>query len=390
MKKKYKLAILVTHVIQYQCPFYRELAKYPEIDLKVFFCNDLGYKKYFDSGFGKEIQWDNDLLSGFSYEFLKNVSPFPNPSTFFGSINLDIVLKLKNGCYDAVIISGWNTFTNHLALISGINVLMRADSNVKNPVSPWKVLIKKCILEIYFKFIDSFLFVGKNNYLFYKHYGVDDKKLFFVPFAVDNHFFISKGRQLLLNKKNIKRKYGIPENSKVILFSGKLMKIKRPFDLLIAFQDLYKDLNISLVYLGDGILANNLKKYAFENNLNNVFFLGFVNQSQIPEIYSISDLLVLPSSYEAWGLVLNEAMCFGLPLVCSDKVGAAEDLVINGVNGYTYKCGDIQDLKKMILLALKDDKNMGNKSFEIVQKYSYQEAIKGILSYLRSIKNEFV
>src|SRR5205807_7168377 len=78
--------------------------------------------------------------------------------------------------------------------------------------------------------------------------------------------------------------------------------------------------------------------------LNNVDFVGFVNQSRIPKYYAASDVFVLPSENETWGLAINEAMCAGLPIVASEEIGCVPDLVHNGVNGGTFVAKDVAGL----------------------------------------------
>ena len=351
-KERFKLAVLASHPIQYQAPMFRALAKEKEIDLIVFFCSNWGLNEYHDKGFGKNFKWDIPLLGEYPHEFLPNINLLPNPSKFFGLINPSIICKLSTKTFDAVWVYGWASFTNWLAMLSAfafnIPVLLRGDSNLLQQVGPVKTWLKEKIFKMLFKKISAFLAIGKYNADFYEYYGVPKEKIFLIPYTVDNDFFISRARELILRKSELRKKHGLPLDLPPILFSGKLVSQKRPMDLLKAYAEVKKQIKASLVFVGDGLLRKELETFTKDNNLQHVYFVGFKNQSELPELYAMSDIFVLPSEFEPWGLVVNEAMCFGLPIIVSDKVGAGGDLVKDGENGFIYPSGDIKRLTEIL------------------------------------------
>ncbi len=386
-----KLAILTSHTIQYQTPLFQLLAKQPEIDLMVYFCWDFGLKKEgFDPEFGKEIKWDIPLLEGYRYKFLKNLSLKPS-SSFWGQINPGIIKELKKNKYDLIFIHGWNSVTNCLAIffawlfktpivIHGDNCFAR--ESIKPPL---KRKIKKIILSFIFKRMDFFLYIGKEDRDFYKYHNVDDKKLIFMPFAVDNkRLFVqseSLDREALRKENNLK-------DEVVILFSGKLVERKRPFDLLKSYHRLTANTKqpTTLIFVGDGILRPELEKYAIERNIKNVRLIGFKNQTELPVFYKIADIFVMPSFHEYWGLVINEAMCFGLPVIVSDTVGCIPDLVKENQNGLVYKTGDEKELSQALEVLVNDSKKrevFGRKSIEIIKNYSFDKDVEAILSIFK-------
>ena len=174
IKKKYKLAILASHPIQYQVPFFWELAKLKEIDLTVLFCSHFGANEYFDRGFKKTFKWDTDLLSGYNHELLPNVSPNPELSSFFGLINPGVVTKLRKEKYDAVLVHGWVVLTNLLVLISSfyhrVPIILRSETNLLSKLPLWKKSLKHLVLKSLFKNISAFLAIGALNKEFYKSY----------------------------------------------------------------------------------------------------------------------------------------------------------------------------------------------------------------------------
>ena len=175
----------------------------------------------------------------------------------------------------------------------------------------------------------------------------------------------------------------------VVLYSGKLINKKRPSDLLRAFEYVSKTQKAVLVYVGAGSLEPDLKQYAETKHLP-VVFAGFRNQTELPKWFAIADVFALPSGEEPWGLVVNEAMCFSLPVVASDQVGATGDLVRGGVNGFVFPTGDARSLSEHLQLLLSDPAlraRFGQKSRKIIEHWSYRENVNGILSCLEHLAN---
>lgn len=393
---KYKLAVLTSHLIQYQTPLFRKIADKSEIDLTVFFCWRFGVQgDVYDTEFGKKIKWDIPLLEGYKYKFLKNFSLKPS-SEFWGQINLGIIkeiydLRFKN--YNGILIFGWNSFTNWMAFLTafilGLPVFLRGENPLNQELlkPKWKIKIKKVILGNLFKRISAFLYIGEENKKFYQYYGVSEEKLFFVPYAVDNERYIAAAENFEPQKQKFRNELGIKQNDGVILFGGKLIEKKRPMDLLMAYELLSKIKNqkikIHLVFMGDGALRLELEKYVEENNLKNIHFVGFKNQTELPKYYAMADVFILPSGVgETWGLMVNEAMCFGLPVIVSDIVGCGFNLVKQGENGYIFPLGNVERLADYLTAILENFNKrilFGEKSFSIIQKYNYENDIKGIL-----------
>ena len=391
--RPYRLAVLISHPIQYQVPLFRALAKRPEIDLTVLFCSDWGLKPYHDEGFGQEVKWDIPLIEGYYSEFLSNISPWPSLSTFWGLINPAIIRHLRSSEYDAVLIHGWARFTYWLtmltAFVSDIPVLMRGETNSLIPVDNSKAALKRFILTRLFDRTSAFLSIGRHSAEFYRAYGAPQEKIYTVPYAVDNEFFLAKAKELLPKKLELKEALGIPADLPVVLFTGKLIAVKRPLDLLMAFSKVSRKVKSALVFVGAGPLRDELEEYVRAHNLQHVYFMGFQNQTDIPKFYSLADVFVLPSNSETWGLVVNEAMCFGLPIVLSDCVGAGGNLVEEEANGLIYPVGDTDILAKRLerLLSNEDLKQkMGEVSRLIISRWTFQQGVEEILTCLKSLR----
>ena len=140
-----------------------------------------------------------------------------------------------------------------------------------------------------------------------------------------------------MDRAAVRRAWNIPAEAPVALFCAKLQPWKRPQDPLLAFAKA-KLPQAYLVYAGEGPLRPRLESQARDFGVaDRVKFLGFVNQSGLPSVYKASDLMILPSEREPFGVVVNEAMLCGCPVAASDRVGAGYDLITPGQNGFIFK-----------------------------------------------------
>lgn len=391
----FRLAAVVSHPIQYQAPLFRALADCAEIDLHVFFCSRRGVDEYHDAGFGKRLSWDIPLLGGYRYTFLKDLSPLPDRGRIPVVFNPEITTALARGNFDAVWVHGWNPASSWIACATGatlgLPILLRGESDGLAEPLGLKGKLKHTILASFFKRISGFLAIGSNNLRFYQSYGVPVERIFWTPYAVDNSFFLEHATGLEGQKALLREKQGIPADRPVILYCGKLVDVKRPMDLLVAFAGLINDQQASLVFVGDGPLRRSMEQFVAERCLRHVYFLGFRNQTELPPCYAMADVLVLPSGFEPWGLVLNEAMCCGLPVIASDRVGAAADLVQEGVNGFTFPVGDtaaLADRLKRVLSNEQAQEEMGEQSRRIIDSWSFREDIAGLLGALHTVAGD--
>ena len=392
--KKYKLAIINSHPIQYFAPLYQRLSQESDIDLTVYYCSRHGLEEYYDSGFGgQKIKWDIPLLEGYHSIFLKNKNRKNNLKGFWSLLNIDILKEIYKKKYDAVWIHGHNYATYLLAFlackISKTPIFIRGETHLKLK-RPWfKLRLRKYILNLFYSHCDACLSIGSLNTNFYEYHGVPKEKIFLVPYTVDNTKF-KKNITQPANLDNIKTKLKIPLDLPVILFASKFIKRKKPIDLLRAKLELEKDnIKSALIFIGSGEEGEELKKFCIDQKLQNVYFIGFRNQSELPSYYSIADIFVLPSFDEPWGLIINEVMCSGVAIVCSDEIGAVPDLVLSGKNGFTYPAGDIELLTKYLkhLIVFPDIcEDFGKKSLEIISKWSYEECVVGVRLALKKIQ----
>ncbi len=380
--KKNKLAILTSHPIQYQAPLFKTLARDPYIDCMVYFCWDFGVdKKSFDSEFKEYVQWDIPLLEGYAYQFLKNYAPQPS-SGFWGQINFAIIREVWSNKYDAIIVMGWNSFTNIMAMgtawVRGTPVMIRGENPMNQELlkSGTKRRIKKIVLGMLFRNASIMLCIGEENKKFYEYYGVPSKKLIMCRYAVDNERIVHAVEESRKERKATREKMGIKEDDVVVLFVGKLIEKKNPLDALIAYAQI-QNKNKALIIVGEGELRTAIEQYVKEYKVPNVHCTGFKNQTELPLYYACADIFVLPSgSGETWGLVVNEAMCAKLPIIVSDLVGCGADLVNHGENGFIVGTHNKKELTERLEDLINDPVKRAifkKKSFEKIRGYCYEE-----------------
>ncbi|MBK6479808.1 MAG: glycosyltransferase [Saprospiraceae bacterium] len=365
------------------------------LTIEAWYCDDTSIQGGLDKQFGQSIAWDVPLLEGYSYKFFPNQSWNPSPGNgFWGIVNFNLLRMIWKSPKSIYVINGWQFFTyvsaTLLAFVKGSEVWMRCEMplNQERLNGNLSSILRRWVLKnIYFKLYTKFLYIGTENENFYKHLGVDKSKLFFTPYSVDNDRFSKEADHLIGAKNLIKSKLDIPEKSRVILFSGKYIEKKRPLDLMQAYQHCNVK-NKYLIFLGDGELREKMETYAKDFQLKNVLLTGFINQSEVSKYYAIADLFVMCSSYgETWGLSINEAMNFSLPIIVSDAVGSAIDLVRHGENGYIYPVGDVNRLTQYIDKVFASDqfaKLAGASSKKIVDQFSYSDILVGLKQALKN------
>jgi glycosyltransferase involved in cell wall biosynthesis len=350
--KRLKLGILASHPIQYHAPLFRELCQH--VDLRVFFAHRQTPQAQADAGFGVAFDWDVDLLDGYPHVFLANRARVPDVGRFWGCSTPDITREIATGDFDAFVVMGWSLRAYWQAVLAcrraGVPVSVRGDSHLGTPRGGVKTWTKQHLYPWLLRQFDTCLYVGQKNRDYLLHYGVREDRLFFSPHCVDNAWFAARATDS--HRSAMRAQLGLDESAKVVLFVGKLIDLKRPMDMLAALH-LLKEWGVIAhgVFAGDGPLRDDLAREGIHLAVP-LHFLGFRNQTQLPAVYAAADALLLPSSSETWGLVVNEALACGTPVVVSDAVGCAPDLVHPASTGNTYTAGDVPGLAHALMRTL--------------------------------------
>lgn len=338
-----RLAILASHPVQYQAPLFRELAR--RLDLTVLFAHRATPQDQADAGFGIGFDWDLDLLSGYDHAFLRNIAKRPSAERFPGCDTPEIGERLATGRFDALLLPGWHLKTYLQALVAakrqGLPVLVRGDSHLATPRGAAKKAAKAILYPPFLRVFDGALYVGQRSRAYWIHYRYPERRLFFSPHCVDTEWFAENATGAAAAA--LREQLGIGPATRVLLFAGKLLDFKRPGDLIAAAERLRaKGHDVAVVVAGAGPAEAGLR--ALAGTAVPLHLLGFRNQSRMPAVYAAADILVLPSEHETWGLVANEALACSRPVVLSDAVGAALDLVSDGAAGRVFAVGDVTSL----------------------------------------------
>ena len=263
------------------------------------------------------------------------------------------------------------------------NLFIREEQTLLSPRPLWRRALKIPMLRALFA--GSYgLFIGKNNQKWFRHYGMPEERLFHVPFCVDNEFFQTEAHRLSGERMRLRRQLGVVSDAPVVLSVARLVPKKQPLVLLEAFRQLRASRPCTLLVVGTGSCDGEMREFVEREGIEDVVFAGFLNQSEVSRAYVAADVFALTSGWdETWGLVVNEAMNFGLPVVVSDKVGCAADLVVHGENGYVFDHDRPDDLARYLTLLVADEGRrgqFGRRGAEIIGSWNYARAAEGILA----------
>ncbi|HKW57720.1 MAG TPA: glycosyltransferase family 4 protein [Candidatus Acidoferrum sp.] len=383
--RRYRVLALAAHPVPYSAPLFRRMAAHPRFDLQVAYCTLQGAEAAHDPEFGTSVQWDVPLLDGHSWCHLPNRGS--GRDSFFGLRNPRVAPLIREGRFDAVLCyvgyrcaTFWIAFRAARAANSAF--LFGTDAVTLSPRVgwAWKAAFKKRFWPYLFRLADQVIVPSSGARDLMLSLGLPLERVTLTPYAVDNDWWMRKSAAV--NRSAVRSSWGIRETDSVILFCGKLQPWKRPGDLLAAFA-LAQTPGAHLFLAGEGPLREQLEAQAARLGVREqVRFLGFVNQSQLPALYTAADLMVMPSGYEAFAVVVNEAMCCGCPVAASNHVGAARDLVAPVRREFVYPCGDVSALASLLKDALADPQTLaalGRRAVAHVQTWSPESNIEATL-----------
>jgi glycosyltransferase involved in cell wall biosynthesis len=374
-----RLLIFDTHPIQYRSPVFRVLQE-RGASFHVY---------YFDSGFeGKKI-WFHEFGKAKSSDFgLSLTQGFPstilglNRASWFRKWRtLKKILQAEKP--ESILIYGYylpeHWMLNWLCRRYGVKLLFVGETFSQSS-SAWRRWIKAIPLGWFYRGVHGFVSIGVRTKEYYEAQGVASGRIHSARYCVDNRFFaIDRVEQAHL-RETWRQRLGIPQDGVVVLFVGRLFSRKRPWDVLEIQKMLPMDLGISTVVIGSGPMESALR--AASLGMPRMYYLGFQDQVQTRAAYCGSDILLLPSEYETWGLVVNESIAGGLVPVITDTCGVAGDLVVDGETGFTFAVGDVQTACKKIQLLAKERSTrfrMADKGFKRLKDEFSPEAFAEVL-----------
>lgn len=382
-----RLAVFVTHPIQYFAPIWRRLAEEPNLDIVVHYFSDFSVRGAMDKGFGVNIAWDVPLLHGYEHVFLSRDADLSRP----GHVRIpDAASLLRTGKFDAALVLGYmHRFERQVVVAArrrGLRTLMRGEMTDEMPYegrSRLKTGIRDLYLRWFYRYVDAFCCIGTHAEEHFRRRGIPSNRLYRSSYCVDDSLF-ERQRQTT-DRGQARASLGAAPNDVVIMFSGKFIPRKAPHLLLNAVADLGTTRRVILALIGDGELRGDLRAAAHERLGDRARFPGFVNQSALGAYYAAADIFVLPSEFETWGLVVNEAMQFALPVVASDRCGCVPDLVLSGRTGLVFPAGNRAELTACLSRLVEDNAMraaMGKAAHAHIGQFTVEGAARGILSAL--------
>ncbi|HZQ05315.1 MAG TPA: glycosyltransferase family 4 protein [Anaerolineae bacterium] len=260
--------------------------------------------------------------------------------------------------YDVLITLGWTNLNSLLALAHS-KLHSRAVVLWEDSISHWAGWLKRFLMplwKIYLGAFDAYIASSNGTIEYLVEMGARRERIALMPLVADNDFFAAESTRYRLSREELKQELGI-HTQYLILFVGQLTARKGVTRLLDAFRDIASARNdVSLMLVGRGPLREELlaRRAAFGLQ-ERVFIQDFAPQTLLPKYYALADVFVLPSVYDAFGVVVCEAMACGLPIVTTNTVGATSNIVQDGVNGLIVPPQQTQPLADALLNIIGDE-----------------------------------
>lgn len=382
-ERQYRVLAICAHPVQYSAPLFRRMARQPNLDLLVAYCTLRGAEAGHDPEFGATVKWDVPLLDGYRWVQIPNKGS--GGESFWGIYNPGIWGLIREGKFDAIL-----CYTGYLrasfwiarvrAWLSGVSFLFGTDTTTLSSQDgrQWKRPIKRLFWPLLYRLATQVIVPSSGTRELMLSLGIAADRITLTPFSVDNEWWLAQS--VKVDRKAVRSSWGIPPEAVVILYCAKLQPWKRPQDLLQAFARSELK-NGFLVVAGEGPFRSRMEEEAAKLGISErTRFLGFVNQSQLPAVYTASDVLVLPSSYEPFGVVVNEASLCGCAAVASDRVGSARDLIATVDPGLVYPCGDVEALSTLLSKLTRDPervRELGRAARRRLAEWSPEDTVAG-------------
>jgi 1,2-diacylglycerol 3-alpha-glucosyltransferase len=374
-----RLVLLSEIIAPYRIPVFNALARHADIDLHVIFLAES------DPELRQWLIYKDEIR--FSYEVL------PSQRMRFGGHNILLNRGLKKALNrkspHVVLCGGYNYLASWQArswsFKQRIPFVLWVESTEKDQRRRYRAV--ESVKRRFMRGCCAFVVPGKSSFEYVRNYGIAGEDIFVAPNAVDTDLFARRAANIRQSATTHSQALRLPPH--FFLFVGRLVPEKGVFDLLAAYGKLSAELRakVGLVIAGEGTARAELTLRANDIVPGHVQFPGFVQREELSSYYALADALVFPSHTDPWGLVVNEAMACGLPVISSDAAGCTADLVKDGCNGRVVRAGDIGQLAyAMETLADNSDlrSEMGKRSREMILKYSPEACAAGIATAVQS------
>jgi 1,2-diacylglycerol 3-alpha-glucosyltransferase len=375
-----RLVILTEIISPYRIPLFNELAKQPEVDVHVIFLAETDPELRHWHVYKEEIRFPYSVLPSWRKRF----------GAYNILLNRGVGRALKSAAPEVILCGGYNYVASWQALAWARTrrtpFLLWSESNLQD-MRPGHSLVE-FLKDEFIRRCAGFVVPGQSAREYLQSRKVNDDRIFTAVNAVDNALFGAAAAEARRHEAESRAQCDLPD--RYILFVGRLVKEKGVFDLLSAYAQLDARLrrDVGLVFVGDGAADRKLRQRAESISPGVVKLAGFAQREQLGTYYALAEMMILPTHTDPWGLVVNEAMACGLPVIVSSAAGCVADLVKENWNGLEVPPGDIPALAAAIehLLADRGEcARMGSNSLEHISNYSLAVSSSGIAAATAAI-----
>jgi glycosyltransferase involved in cell wall biosynthesis len=375
-----KLVIVTEIIAPYRIPVFNALGRGREIDLHVIFLseNDASLRQW--RVYKDEIKFQYEVLPSWRQRF----------GGYNVLLNRGVFSALNQIRPDVVLCGGYNYLASWQsagwAKAHRVPLLLWSESTALDRRGGHRVVefLKKHFLGL----CEAFVAPGKSASQYLKDLGIPDERIFISPNAVDNHLFATSAEDARRGESQVRARLSLP--LRYFLYVGRLVRAKGLFELVEAHAQLNDEIRakVGLVFVGDGPDRSELIEQASRITPGTIQFPGFVQRDGLPEFYALADALIFPTHSDTWGLVVNEAMACGLPVIATSVAGCVADLVQDGWNGFVVPPGDPSQLAAAMARLAGDSPlrvEMGARSTQRVEAYSPEAWAEGLVKVVESV-----
>jgi glycosyltransferase involved in cell wall biosynthesis len=373
-----RLALLTEIISPYRIPVFNALARREGIDLHVIFLAETDATQRQWLVYKSEIQFSYEVLPAWrwrwhSWHILLNrgmwraLSHFGPDSILCGGYN-------HSAFWHALAWSKLHS-THFVAWIESTTL----DQRKSNPITPGvkRFFVRNC---------SAVVVPGRSSFEYVRSMGVPADKIYTAPNAVDNHLFANLASSTREREPQSRSDLGLPP--RYFLYAGRIIPEKGIVQLLEAYTQLPADLRsqVGLVLVGEGTGKKDLMERAAKIHPGSIIFPGFAQREQLAAFYALAEVLVFPTLSDPWGLVVNEAMACGLPIIATNVAGCTADLVQNEQNGFVVPAGNVGELAQAMAAFARDQKlasRMGACSARLIELFSPESCAAGLAASAR-------
>jgi glycosyltransferase involved in cell wall biosynthesis len=375
-----KLVIITEIIAPYRIPVFNALAQRRETDLHVIFLseNDPTLRQW--QVYKKEIKFQYDVLPSWRWRL----------GRYNVLINRGMLSTLNKVRPDAVLCGGYNYLAcweaAYWAKAHRIPLLLWSESTALD-VRRSRLLVE-LMKRRFLSLCRAFVVAGKSSLEYLKQFGIGEDRVFTAPNAVDTLLFAASSEEARRCDRQVRARHRLP--ARYFLYVGRLLRVKGVFELVEAYAQLKDEIRagVGLVFVGDGADRPDLMDRASRIAPGTIRFAGFVQRDGLPEFYALADAFIFPTRSDPWGLVVNEAMSCGLPVILTNVAGCAQDLVQDGWNGFVVPPAAPSQLAAAMSRVATDSgwrMEMGSRSRKRIDANSPKAWAEGVVKAVESV-----